>query len=237
MIVFGDAACRTSRSRRGMPARIAERARCTRASNPAGCPVGRRCIPPNGYRAPEFTGMSVSTDPTNVSRLFVSWWDTRNLAPNCMGSFATATPPCDTDVLLAISTNGGASWGAPINISDAAGDDNNTAQWQGWSAVGPTGTLFIAYYDRKYGTCETDGCNDITLVKRARDGGLTYFRITTSSMPNLVVANNPLQAGFLGDYMWVAVDKSNIAHVVWADTRGLGGTVEEDMYYARTDLR
>ena len=80
------------------------------------------------------------------------------------------------------------------------------------------------------------GCSDITLVKRVPNGTLTYFRITTASMPNLVVANNPLQAGFLGDYMWVAVDSGNIAHIVWADTRGRGGTVEEDLYYARTNL-
>jgi hypothetical protein len=52
-------------------------------------------------------------------------------------------------------------------------------------------------------------------------------------MPNLVTANNPLEAGFLGDYMWVAVDGNGNPHVVWADTRGRNGTVEEDIYYAR----
>jgi hypothetical protein len=52
-------------------------------------------------------------------------------------------------------------------------------------------------------------------------------------MPNLVPANNPLQAGFLGDYMWVATDASGRPHVAWADTRGRHGTVEEDIYYAK----
>jgi hypothetical protein len=52
-------------------------------------------------------------------------------------------------------------------------------------------------------------------------------------MPNLVPANNPIQAGFLGDYMWVAVDAEGRPHVVWADTRGRHGTVEEDVYYAK----
>lgn len=37
----------------------------------------------------------------------------------------------------------------------------------------------------------------------------------------------------LGDYMWVAVDHLGRANVVWADTRGLGGTVEEDIYFTR----
>jgi hypothetical protein len=33
--------------------------------------------------------------------------------------------------------------------------------------------------------------------------------------------------------MWVAVDDHGRANVVWADTRGLNGTVEEDIYFAR----
>jgi hypothetical protein len=52
-------------------------------------------------------------------------------------------------------------------------------------------------------------------------------------MPNLVVAKNPLQAGFLDDYMWVSTDVRGNPLVVWADTRGLQNTVEEDIYMAR----
>jgi hypothetical protein len=44
-------------------------------------------------------------------------------------------------------------------------------------------------------------------------------------MPNLTLANNPVQAGFLGDYMWVEVSHHNFdqkdVHIVWADTRPL----------------
>ena len=50
-------------------------------------------------------------------------------------------------------------------------------------------------------------------------------------MPNLVIANNPIQAGFLGDYIWVTVDRKGLPYVVWADTRGRGGTTEEDVYF------
>jgi hypothetical protein len=203
-----------------------------------GCPAGRQCLPPNGYRVPEFTSITVNADPTNLSRLFITWADFRNGGPPCnTGNAATSTPPCDNDVFMSMSTNGGTTWGGAVNISDLAGNDNQTAQWQPWSAIAPNGTLYIAYYDRKYGTCEFTGCNDITLARRAPGGAVpgsfSYFRITTGSMPNLTPANNPLQAGFLGDYMWVATDKFNSAHIVWADTRGLGGIVEEDIYYAR----
>jgi len=52
-------------------------------------------------------------------------------------------------------------------------------------------------------------------------------------MPNLTPTNNPVEAGFLGDYMWVATDARGRPHVVWADTRGLNGAVEEDVYFWR----
>ena len=52
-------------------------------------------------------------------------------------------------------------------------------------------------------------------------------------MPNLVVANDPIEAGFLGDYMWLTVDARGRPNIVWADTRGSNGTVEEDIYFAR----
>ena len=51
-------------------------------------------------------------------------------------------------------------------------------------------------------------------------------------MPNLVVANDPIEAGFIGDYMWVSSDSDGNPLIAWADTRGLRGAVEEDLYAA-----
>jgi hypothetical protein len=206
-----------------------------------GCPPGRQCLPPNGYRVPEFTSISTSVD--HHSNLYVVWSDTRNIGENCdfnggeEGSAVTATPPCNNDVFYAFSQDGGATWSATINVAPAR-KFGPTAQWQPWSAVTQDGkVLWVAYYDRAYGNCEFEGCNDITLagIRNPASGNrsVRYTRLTTDSMPNLVPANNPVQAGFLGDYMWVTVDHSGQAHVVWADTRGLNGTVEEDIYYAR----
>jgi hypothetical protein len=200
---------------------------------PSGCPPGRRCLPPNGYRVPEFT--SISTSVADNGNLFVSWSDFRNGGGACTGSAATATPPCNNDVFYAYSTNGGTSWSSTFNITAPAG---NNAQWQPWSAVSSDGTrLWVAYYDRGYGNCEFTGCNDITLARINNPASPTpnikYKRITTGSMPNLIPANNPLQAGFLGDYMWVATDSRGAPYIVWSDTRGRNGTVEEDTYFAR----
>jgi hypothetical protein len=211
------------------------------AGNAGGCPVGRQCLPPNGYRAPEFTGMSISVDRN--SNLYISWWDTRNHSANCGPiPWSTARPPCNSDVFYSFSTNRGTTWSPARNVTTRFAP---TAQWQSWHDVSGDGSkLYIAYYDRHYGNCEFSGCNDITLTTvhnpRSASPRLTHRRITTSSMPNLVPANNPIQAGFLGDYMWVEVSHHNFnqrdVHIVWGDTRPLFGTQpEEDVYYARID--
>jgi hypothetical protein len=215
--------------------------------NVGGCPVGRQCLPPNGYRAPEFTGLSISADRNG--NLYASWWDTRNLGPPCgpLIPWSTARPPCNSDVFYAYSTNGGTTWSASINVTARFAP---TAQWQSWHDVSGDGrNLYIAYYDRHYGDCEFTGCNDITLTTvrnpRSAHPDISHRRITTRSMPNLVPANNPVQAGFLGDYMWVEVSHHNFnqndVHIVWADTRPLPYRLshqrfpEEDIYYARIE--
>lgn len=180
--------------------------------NPGGCPVGRQCLPPNGYRVPEFTSMSISVDSS--SNLYAVWADHRNSTPNCGPVlWSIARPPCDHDVFYAYSVNGGTTWSPTINVTPRA-RLGETAQWQPWHDVlGDGSQVQVAFYDRHYRDCEFTGCNDITLATirnpRSPSLGVTYTRITTSSMPNLVPANNPVQAGFLGDYMWVEVSRHN----------------------------
>jgi hypothetical protein len=202
----------------------------------AGCPFASQCLPPNTYRMSEVNSVSNSVD--DQGRIYVVWADFRNNTnPNCTGWAEKATPPCDNDVFYAYSTDEGETWSEPVAITPSSNDRfGKTAQWQPWSQVTPAGDrLSVAFYDRSYGNCESTGCNDITLadVSAPASGSqtITYKRVTTSSMPNLVPANNPLQAGFLGDYIWVNADTGS-PKVAWADTRGLGGAVEEDVYYA-----
>jgi hypothetical protein len=221
----------------------------TGSGDPNGCPNGRQCLPPNGYRAPEFTSMTITVD--RHSNLYATWADHRNSDANCTGTVPPATSPCDHDVFYSFSTNGGATWSATRNITPRSRLGNN-AQWQPWSDVAGDGSrLYVGFYDRSYGNCESTGCNDITLATienpRSNNPQIDNTRVTTASMPNLVPANNPLQAGFLGDYMWVEVSRHNFdqrdVHVVWADTRPLPGRLshqqfpEEDIYYAKLDRR
>ena len=202
----------------------------------SGCPGGRNCLPPNGYRMGPETAVTISVDRN--SKLYVTYSDFRNGRAPCTGPASTATPPCDNDVFYSFSTNGGTTWAAPRNITPRSHFGEN-AQWQPWSEVTKDGsTLWVGYYDRQYGNCESTGCNDITAAAihnaTSNHPSYDYTRVTTSSMPNLVPGNNPAQAGFLGDYMWVDTDSHGAAHIVWADTRPIRGTApEEDIYYAK----
>jgi hypothetical protein len=181
----------------------------------------------------DFVGISVSVD--SKSQLYVTWADFRNGQPNCKGVAAAATPPCDNDVLFVFGQS----------RCDLEQRDKTDARWERpMDAVewGHGGRLRIVgrYYDRSYGTCEQTGCNDITLAKVAHPTSntptISHRRATTSSMPNLTAANNPVQAGFLGDYMWLKVDARGRPNVVWADTRGLNGAIEEDIYFSRVSV-
>jgi len=200
-----------------------------------GCP-GRQCLPPNGYRAPDETTVTVSVD--RDSKLYVTWADHRNNTNTlCDISTHNGAPPCDHDIFYAYSTTGGTTWSATRDITPRS-SFGETAQWQSWSEVTKSGArLWVAFYDRHYGNCEFSGCNDITAAEirnpTSANPDIDYERVTTASMPNLTPANNPLQAGFLGDYMWVDTDSHGDAHIVWADTRPIRGTApEEDVYYA-----
>jgi hypothetical protein len=207
-----------------------------------GCPPFRQCLAPNGYRLSDYPSISGA-----AGRLAVVWSDFRHGGP-CDNSAGIITEPCDdhnADVFVSVSADAGLSWSPPRLVSSRTGRAGSrsdpAAQWQPWGAVGPDGTLYVAYYDRRYGRCERTGCNDVTLATSHDDGlSWTYRRITTGSMPNLVPANNPVQAGFLGDYLYVVV-AHHMVDVVWADTRGViashNPTPEEDVYLARLPAR
>jgi len=197
-----------------------------------GCPNGRQCLPPNGYRMNDFGAGAIDLQ---TGRLYFSWSDFRNGGP-CAVSGGLPVEPCanhNNNVFIVSSDDGGATWSSPPTLV-SNDDTTRAAKWQSWMTVGPDGTVWVAYYTRQF-RCEAAGCNDIQ-VAMSTDGGATFehARITTDSMPNLTPANNAVQAGFLGDYMSIAADGQG-AVLVWADTRPLLAPVpEEDIYFAAT---
>src|SRR4029077_16115341 len=103
----------------------------------AGCPMGRQCLPPNGYAVSESMSISLSTDSSG--NLFAVWSDFRdNTNPDCTGDANQARPPCDNDVFYSYSTDGGATWSDAATITPRADARfGETAQWAPWSAMGP----------------------------------------------------------------------------------------------------
>lgn len=134
---------------------------------------------------------------------------------------------CNNDIVRSISYDGGATWtGGTLpdhllpSVSREAGGRLTDQFWQ-WSDRTLSGQVAISYYDRQYGTCQADGCMDITLAVRAvGPGNATFYRVTDDSMPP---GNDfPGTTGystFFGDYAALAVGPDGVAHPVWMDNR------------------
>lgn len=194
-----------------------------------GCPLFRQCLPPQGYRIGNVPSMSVD-ETTN--KLAVFWSDFRGGRFTTDGGDAVQCAPCNEDVFAAVSNDGGVTWGPALQVTTDPG-----AQYSPWGAIDEHGALDVAYYTRQYGDCEASGCQDVRLSSSTNDG-LTWSsrRITSSSMPNLTDATNPVERGFIGDRIALIAANGSVA-VAWTDTRGLNGVVDEDVYFARIPHR
>lgn len=201
-----------------------------------GADPGRACVPEKGastnsiFRASNYPiGAVDPTVPTRVAVTFGSYINRHsNEATGCTpAGFAASgqdlyagvkTGTCNNDIVLSVSTNGGASFPVveprtlPV-VTTAAGQARTDQFWQG-AAYTPDGALAVSYYDRMYGADETTGFSDITLSASRTLTAFGHQRATSSSMPP------PTQLGglFYGDYAGLAVT-NNTAYPVWSDTR------------------
>ena len=221
-----------------MPVRVGNQVSTHPVGPPSqnGCP-NRQCLPPNGYRAPDETTVTVSVDLDN--ELFVTWADHRNNTNvNCElgaagGGSARATTTSSTRTRRTAARRGAQRATlrhAPSSARRRSGSRGVRSRRTAIVSGLPTTTARTA-------NCESTGCNDITAAEirnpTSNNPSFRYTRVTTGSMPNLTPATNPTQAGFLGDYMWVDTDSHGDAHIVWADTRPIRGDIpEEDIYYS-----
>src|SRR5215471_1176064 len=159
---------------------------------------------------------------------------------NIYATFANKPAGADkADVFVTQSTDGGATWGAPIRVND---DVTTTDQWQPTLAVTPDGkNLGVFYYSR-----QEDPANNLFKY---------YGRVASISGPTLTftpsfaisdVASLPefgrdvvVNPTYMGDYD-MAVATSGAFHVAWADNRFdlPGGAPRKDpnVFYKRIDL-
>ncbi|MFF1870298.1 sialidase family protein [Kitasatospora herbaricolor] len=134
------------------------------------------------------------------------------------------------DIVLATSTDGGATWSSRI----AYNDPTQTAQFQPAVAINQrNGAIAVSYYDRSVNNDAVTGRYDYSIsLGRSATGQLNHQRVSTVS--SLSPDFNPTQAGFLGDYSSVAWS-GNTALPLWADGRNLdpSGQPDEDVFVAR----
>lgn len=108
---------------------------------------------------PPFPGLAVAPDGT----IYAAWFDGRN---------------GDEDVFLKKSSDGGATWSAPIRVNDNPVKDG-TSQYMPRVAVNESGRVDVAFYDRR-----RDARNVMTDVELATstDGAKTFTNRRVSSV-------------------------------------------------------
>src|SRR5262252_5029593 len=160
---------------------------------------------------------------------------------NIYATFANNPAGVDkADIFVVQSTDGGATWGAPVRVND---DATTTDQWQPTLAVTPDGSnLGVFYYSR-----QEDPVNNNLFKFYGRTASISGPTLTfTPSFAISDVASLPefgrdsvINATYMGDYDQ-AVGTSGAFHVAWADNRndlpGGGGRKDPNVFYKRIDL-
>lgn len=135
------------------------------------------------------TACDVSGSPYRGT-IYVNWSDQRNGLNN-------------TDVFIAKSTDGGATWSSARRVND---DISTAHQFFTWMTIDQTnGYLYCVFYDRR----ETaTNATDVYLA-RSTDGGETFtnFKVSQSSF-------TPTSSIFFGDYTCIAADSGKV-YPIW----------------------
>jgi len=146
---------------------------------------------------------------------------------------ASVFPPGQnfTEVMFVRSTDGGASFSAPVRVND---DANHQSKWHwlGTLSVAPNGRIDSVWYDTRNAGNNIDSQ---LFYSFSTDGGVSWA-------PNVAASNtfNP-QAGFpqnqkIGDYITLVSDNTggNVAYAATfnVNPNAVGGH-EQDVYYVR----
>jgi hypothetical protein len=121
----------------------------------------------------------IAIDPRS-NRLFVTWSDFRN---------------GEVDVFSATSTDGGATWSAPVKVNDDPIHDGRDHLFQ-WLAVDPTsGDAYVIFKDRRG---DANNERETVTLARSSDAGRSYRNYAWTS-----TSDDPL-GQFMGDYNGIA---------------------------------
>jgi hypothetical protein len=214
------------------------------ATYQAGQDAGSACVPEKGsqqdsvFRAANYPSGGVDTkNPSRIAIAFGSYINKYSKESNgCVPSgfspstgqnrFVGVKTPgaCNNKIVISLSTDGGATFTGTTTdprLEPVANQDPGQAttdQWWQWSGVSKDGKLAVSYYDRQYGSDETNGMMDISLSASKDWSSFKTKQVTSSSMPLPTEFTNAQgNSTFLGDYSGLAV--WDAAYPLWSDTR------------------
>lgn len=127
------------------------------------------------------------------------------------------------DVMFAKSTDGGASFAAPVRINTDAGTD--AYQWFGTMSVAPNGRIDVIWLDTRDAPSGT--VDSVLYYSYSEDEGETWTPNEAISEAFDPTIGYP-QQNKMGDYFDMISD-NDFAHLAWANTLNGG----QDVYYTR----
>jgi hypothetical protein len=160
----------------------------------------------NGIRVASFPSMAVdrSGGPNN-GNIYITW-------PQRAGVTPAGNSP---DIVLIKSTDGGATWSAPVRVNDDP-LTNSKDQYYPWCTVDQaTGQLELIFYDSR----DVPNNQAEVFMATSIDGGNTFNNFKVSDQPHTPMPIGGIYAGgYAGDYIGIAA-LDDIAYPFWMDNR------------------
>ena len=174
-----------------------------------------------GIRANSF--VSIAVGPNGVVYIAVA----------AAGDGST-TPVDEADVILMRSTDRGVTWSPPIRVND---DTTRNDQWMPSVAVTSHGVVGVMFYDRRN---DPQNLNiDVYLAMSWNDAATFHpaQRITTTSFPVVVGADEALKQEYMGDYNHMVAAGTEL-FMVWGDNRNVVGNPKDpNVFFAAVEPR
>jgi len=141
----------------------------------------------------------IGVDPANSQNVYALWAGGNLETAYTCGSLRGV----HSDVLFSRSTDGGATWSAPLKVND---DPPGKDQYYPWMDVSPNGTIWVGWHDRRD---DPNNFRHVWYMDRSTNGGISFGR-------DLRVADFRSQPDdFIGDYAGLAAENDRILPMWW----------------------
>jgi hypothetical protein len=131
------------------------------------------------------------------------------------------------DVFLVRSTDGGATFGAPLRLNT---DSSGRAQWMPSLVATASGAMLATWYDRRN---TTDGLNYERFGRVSTDNGATWgpdMAISDVLIPQPQQPDFFIQACYAGDYNYITAE-GDTGYDAWTDGRvAIQGVAQQDVF-------